>query len=299
MSPFERPTSGRGSPESLSDLRDQPARDAESVSQVPDRQLVEIVTAEIKAGRRGLGWSEFLARHNESLVKFCKGWTRKRRISKFQFDEQQAKIYFGAISKIDRYVGLYRGEGTCAAYLQRLVQRVAEDLLRDQLPRDHPIRRERSARSRINIALKKAEAARGRGDEAAIEKAESQVAAARRRLDAAWKARADLEAVDAQPVPPDEVLSDELDLGVSTLPGPERVFEGKQLLEWLLKGLTPDERRLFDLRDVQGLPFGRIGEIIGEQEDTVAQRHSRLHKKLRERAVDAGIQRPRGFRASN
>ncbi len=60
-------------------------------------------------------------------------------------------------------------------------------------------------------------------------------------------------------------------------------------MERLLGKLSPEERRLIELRFFHGLPFSKIGEEMGISENTCCQRNHRILNKLRGIATDSGL----------
>jgi RNA polymerase sigma-70 factor (ECF subfamily) len=75
-------------------------------------------------------------------------------------------------------------------------------------------------------------------------------------------------------------------------PGPKQLAHSSELgraIERALERLSPDDRAVIVLREVQGLPYGEIAEALNMPLGTLKARLHRARERLRTRLVRAGV----------
>ena len=93
-----------------------------------------------------------------------------------------------------------------------------------------------------------------------------------------------------RPESPDEML--EARASEST-PGPERLTESSELgrqLSAALGRMSETDRAVIVMRDVQGLAYSEIAEVLGVPLGTLKARLHRAREQLRGRLIRAGVQ---------
>jgi RNA polymerase sigma-70 factor, ECF subfamily len=61
----------------------------------------------------------------------------------------------------------------------------------------------------------------------------------------------------------------------------KNAYEDEELVRMLLSGLSPEERFLITSREVEGIPFEELAQVVGRSSESLRTQISRLKEKLR------------------